>query len=69
MALGLLWSLWGTCAGSDPVTGSAPSIPILETLDSSGAQRLFGLSLVASMISGCMGDAAAIGEDGGGESS
>ena len=69
MLSGLWLLVQGTCACSGLVIGSASSIPILETLGSSGTRWLFGLSLVASVISGGMGDVAAIGKGRGGGSS
>jgi len=65
MLLGLWWLLWRACTCGF-VIGVAPSLLLLETLDSSGAQWLFNL---ASVVSDGFGDATAIDEGEGGASS
>ena len=66
---GWLWLSLGTCACPDFMIGVALPSLTLEISACSCIWRLFGLSSVALMISGCMGDVAAIGEGGGGGSS
>ena len=65
MLSGLWWLLQRACTCGF-VIGVAPSLLLLETLDSSGARRLFDL---ASVVSDGFGDAMAIDEGEGGMSS
>jgi len=65
LPLGLMWLLWGACACGF-VIESASSFPMLETLPSSCAWRLFDM---ASVSSSGLGDAVAIDGGGGGGSS
>ena len=62
----LLLLLQEACAGSGFVVGFASPLPILGALASSCAQRLYGVASGISVASGGLGDAAAIGEGGGG---